>query len=442
MDSINFDMRHLSILLLGLLVLFSCEDMESGKQDGDGTASECVLPVSVQAGGEAVIQWDGFAQEADIRLVSSDAKEYDMDVRTITASGLVFKVPLAVPAGEYSVNLVQGEVTELGRITVTEASVPVIGLKVPSGAGKGEKVIISGAGFESGCVVKLVGSSGRPYSLETEIVNVGITIVIPQGIPAGGYEVYLVQDGMEWILSKSFSVYGDYSVKKLRRIEYDSPYLGTSKLRLAWDISHEEPVTLTLSQYVVDGDEVSLEVYDRYVCSDGWFELVSDGFESSNDMGMSYVCDQSSGFPLTSDVLIYGDDEPTRFTWAYDADGFLTEIASPSRSFRSLEYSEGNLIRFRNTEFRYENTELKNHPGAPDVVWGYMSLMEYNDPFVYFPYLLGWYDMDSALLPSVIAVPDPSGSGVIDNPLTYEFDEDGYVTSMSWGSNKIGYFFE
>ena len=81
---------------------------------------------------------------------------------------------------------------------------------------------------------------------------------------------------------------------------------------------------------------------------------------------------------------------------------------------------------------------MKNHPDAPDVVWGYMSVMEKFDPFLYFPYLLGWYDKSSSLLPSSMTI--SSGMSTKNIPLTYAFDDDGYVTEMKWsdgGDNKV-----
>lgn len=442
-------MKRLIILMM-LATLWACDKPapeDGGTENGGGSSSECVIPSTAQAGKEVILQWDGFVQGADIILVSADGKEYDMDVRGVTSSGLTFKIPSNVPAGVYKVRLVQDGTKELGQITVTAASMPVTGLKVPSGATQGDQVIIAGAGFEAGCSVKFTGSSGEEITLEASVISSGISIDIPEDMPAGAYVVYLVQDGTSWVMAENFMIYEELVMKTLVRIEYDTPYVGTAMLRYSWDISYGDPVTLTLSEYVVEGEEASLEAYDKYVCDVtlSVIELAEDGREQSNDLEMTYDRNVVSGFPDASDVLIYGDEEPTRFTWTYNSDGFLTDVSSPSRSFRVLEYSDGNLIRFRNTGFKYENPELVNHPGAADVAWGYMSMMEINDPFVYFPYLLGWYDLDSALLPSSVTVPDPedpTGTGTVDYSFSYEFDEDGYVISMAWDTNKIGYFYE
>jgi hypothetical protein len=74
------------------------------------------------------------------------------------------------------------------------------------------------------------------------------------------------------------------------------------------------------------------------------------------------------------------------------------------------------------------------------------AVQEYMDPYVYVPYLLGWYDCSSKMLPTALIMPSPTGSGELACALEYEFDEDGYVVKMSWkeGSSPhwIDYIYE
>lgn len=426
------------LLILCVLCLVSCNHMGTGSGDEIyDPLSECVLPGTARAGGEVIVQWNGFEQDAGVSLLADNGIEYEMVVLVVTSSGLIFRVPVQTPPGHYIVMLEQSQSSQLGEIRIEAAESPVTGIVVPSGLKQGETAQIEGIGFEEGCVVIFIDSSGNEYAFDTELTNAGISFTVPSDLPCGDYDVYYEQGGARWLAASSVAVYEEVSVKMLKRVDYIAPYISSLFLKLSWDISTEDPLTLTVSEYVIDGETESLEVYDKYVCSeDGWFELVNDGFEESNDMRMSYERDEQ-GTVVRADVVIYGDKEATPFQWTYDADGFLTEIASPSRPFRSLTYEQGNLTVFRNTSFEYSDPSLVNHPSAPDVVWGYMSLMEKNDPFIYFPYLLGWYDKASALLPSAILVPAPSGTGIQTYPLTYTFDDDGYVTAMSWASYKV-----
>ncbi len=430
-------MRKILTLLILALSAAACNDKEglTGQQAGN-PLSECVLPASAMAGGEVLVQWNGFPEDPVISMVGEDGTSYEVEVTVVTASGLVFLVPSSLTPGTYMVRSGQDD---LGTIEILPAEMPVTGLKMPSGAKQGEMVAVDGIGFEEGCVAVLVDSEGNEYALDTELTYSGISVVIPDDLAEGTYAVYLVQDGMEWLLSGSFSVYKEVVVKTLTCVNYYSPYIGTMLLRLSWEINRDDPVTLTVSETVIDGEEESLEAYDMYVCdAAGLFTLDHDGFEASNDLSMSYVRD-ADGVVTQSDVLIFGKKEPTPFTWTYDADGFLTDISSPTRSFRSFSYEGGNLVRFMNTSFEYSDPALVGHPSAPDVVWGYMSLMEKNDPFICFPFLLGWYDKASAKLPTKMISPSPTGTGTVECALAYGFDEDGYPVSMSWTEGNSEY---
>ena len=435
-------MRRLLVILFGMMAVLSCKDVGGIQGTGTGSPlSECVLPAVMQAGEEALIQWNGFTQDSRLSLVSENGQEYELSVKVVTASGIMCVVPVEVPAGFYIVAVDDNGRKELGKVEVIAADMPVIGLKIPSGAVAGKEIIIEGVGFEEGCSIILADADGNEYVLGATVVSSGISILIPADLLPGDYVVYLQQDGARWIISSLFSVYAG-GARVLKRLDYLTPYTGGAMLRLSWEIDRREPVTLTLTEYLVEGSEETVQAYDRYECDEtGYFELTVDGFESSNDLGVTYIRD-ANGVVESSDVLIYGNSKPTSFVWTYDAEGYLVDISSPSRSFRTLAYDRGNLTSFRNTGFSYDAPGLANHPSAPDVVWAYMSLMEQNDPFVYIPYLLGWYTKSSAWLPTSMILPSPTGTGTITHLLDYEFDKAGYVVKMMWESSSIEFVFE
>ena len=435
-------MRRFLIILFGIISVLSCNDVRDIQGTDMGSPlSECVLPAVMQAGEEALIQWNGFTQDSRLSLVSESGQEYEVSVKVVTASGIMCIVPIDVPAGFYIVAVDDNGRKELGRVEVIAADMPVIGLKIPSGAVAGNEIIIEGIGFEEGCSVVLTDADGKECIVQATAISSGISILVPADLLPGDYVVYLQQDGARWLVSSLFSVYAG-GARTLKRIDYLTPYTGEAMLRLSWEIDRTDPVTLTLTEYLVEGSEETVQAYDRYECDEnGYFELTVDGFESSNDLGVTYIRDEN-GMVTRSDVLIYGNSKPTSFTWTYDAEGYLLDISSPSRSFRTLAYDRGNLTSFRNSGFSYDAPGLANHPSAPDVVWAYMSLMEQNDPFVYIPYLLGWYTKTSVYLPTSMVLPSPTGTGTVSHSLDYEFDESGYVVKMMWGSSSIGFVFE
>lgn len=413
-----------------------------GKDPDKDPLANCVLPASVKAGGEVLVQWDGFKDDAAISLVGEDSASHKMQVKVVTAYGLTFVVPIDFPAGAYKVVLnQQGESMELGSIRVNAPDMPITGLKVPAGAVQGEIVSIDGIGFKDGCKVIAVDQDGAEHELAAELSVSGITVTIPETLAEGYYQLYLLQDGLRWLLSSSFSVIAEVVVKTLERVDYYTAYIDDQLLRLTWEISREEPVTLTLSQYIVTGDNAVLDIYDQYVlASDGFFELVVDGFGESNNIKMSYTKDDE-GKVILADVLRYGKKETTPFTWTYDTDGFLTDVSSPIASLSAFEYEGGNMVTFRNTAFEFGDPSLVNNPSAPDVIWTYMALMDNKEPFMYVPYFLGWYTKASAQLPTAMLEPSNTGTGTDTYPITYEFDSDGYVVKMYLGSDKVEYFY-
>ena len=88
--------------------------------DSGNPLSECALPDTVQAGGELVLQWNGFEDAAAIALKSS-AVEYDLEVEVVTSSGLIALVPREVTPGVYDVMLTQSVSRKLGAVEVTPA---------------------------------------------------------------------------------------------------------------------------------------------------------------------------------------------------------------------------------------------------------------------------------------------------------------------------------
>ena len=429
-------------------LLVSCEKPEgpvnNDPVDGpvDNPMDKCEVPAQVRAGGEGTLLWNGFKENAQLSLDSEVLGEVQLTIKTITASGITFSVPATTREGEYMMILIQDGRHELGKIKVLPMQMPITGLSVPANAQQGETITISGMGFKEGCSV-VFESAGVETQMTVNMVNGGIEVIIPEDMPAGKYKISLVQDGLTWLLAENFEVYENLVIKQFSAIRYYAPYISAdTQLVMEWKVSREEPVTFTVSQYVIENGVEELNAYDQYVMdAAGLITLEHDGFESSNDLEVSYQKNED-GQVTVADVLVYGDDETTPFTWTYDSDGRLLDISSPKRSFRSLEYDGDNLTMFRQISFEYDAESPANHPYAQDVVWGYMALLEENDPFVYFPYLMGWYTEASAQLPARIVKPTPDGTSTVTLTLSYEFDADGYVTKMSWVDENENYAVE
>ena len=382
-------MKRLLYVLL-LLLPASCDgpDRLAG-QDADHPLSECVLPESACVGAEVIIQWGGFSKDVTLRLVSADGDVREVVPDVVTDSGLIFTLPDDIPVGDWQVVLSGQDEQVLGTLKVTEAP---------------------------------------------ESEDVPADPAEPED-PVGPVDPVEPEDPVEPDIPQV--------KKKLVRLEFLQPYMGTTQFMTQWDMSTPSP---RFSEYLVEGTEVTLQAFDEYACSaSGSYELV-DGREMSNDVEIGYTMNVD-GQVGKADVLLYGKSGPTEFTWEYDADGRIVAVSSPKAAFCRIEYSGADLVAFDGFGFDYDDQELCNASDACDVVWGYMAVTRgANDPFLYIPYLYGWYRPRSAMLPSAMNSPAASGSGMDRAELEYEFDEDGYVVVMKWkdGSSQyqVSYIYE
>lgn len=409
-------MKKLLLLFLCISALVSCGGDEGvlGPDSGN-PLSECAVPDTVQAGGELVLQWNGFEDAAAIALKSS-AVEYDLEVEVVTSSGLIALVPREVTPGVYDVMLTQSVSMKLGAVEVTAAD-------QESGSEENPDT-----GDEPGTDPEPDPEPGTDPEPEPG------TDPDPGVDPEPGPEppVDVPSTG-----------------KRLIRLEYIEPYLGSASLMKSWEISAEEPITLTASESVIEGSDITEQNYDTYVCdASGIFRLDYEGMPYTDNRSMEYM--RNADGRISSTQVVRYNKKSAEFSWEYNADGCLTQILATNGVKCSLGYTNGNLTSFRTMTFEYDDPSLVNSQYAANVVWGYMAtdLFAFGDPFIFFPYLLGWYRMDSVVLPTAILLPDPDPAVTTPKtcPLTYIFDEDGYVVEMNWKNGgtpcKVKYIYE
>lgn len=441
--------KFLMLLCAVSALLVSCEKPDGPVNNGpvegpvDNPMDKCEVPAQVRAGGEGTVIWNGFKENAQLLLDSEAFGEVQLTIKTITASGMTFSVPAATPEGEYMMILIQDGRHELGTVKVLPMQMPITGLDVPESAQQGETVTISGMGFKEGCRV-VFEAAGEETEMAATLINGGIEVTLPEDMPAGKYKVSLIQDGLTWLLAENFEVYENLVIKQFSAIRYYAPYSEEAQIVMEWAVVRDEPVTFTVSEYYLENGAEELNAYDRYVMdASGLIALEHDGFEESNNIEVSYQKD-SDGQVTVADVLRYGKKETTPFAWTYDSEGRLLDVSSPKASLISLEYEGDNLTSFYQMSFEYDADGMVNHPYAPDVVWAYMSLSLYEnvEPFLYFPYFMGWYTETSSQLPARIVKPTPDGTSTVTLTLSYEFDADGYVTKMSWVDENENYAVE
>lgn len=428
-------MRKYLLILLTILCLGSCSREGSGSMSGAvvDPVSECVVPSNATGGEDVILQWNGFVQD-DVIVLSGSSGEHIVRIQKVTGSGLIFYVPFAMEPGRYAVILRREADEQLGMMDISAPDIPFVGVSLPSSVIAGEDLLIAGSGYDRTVIVTFVSSEGERIRMESSLDSRGIVVRIPSVMPEGQYEVYISYMDCEWFVA---AVSVSSAAKRLVSITYVGPYFGSTEVAYSWTVD-EESSEIVLTESLVENGVFAENASDVYE-SDGpmSYKLTVDGLEMSNDVSMSYILD-TDGKVTASDVILYGNDEPTRFEWSYDADDRLSEVTFISNrgegTFASLEYQDGNIVRFNSRFFEYSDPELKNNPYAPSVVWGYMAVQEKFDPFLYFPYLTGLYRTDSPLLPTSFKYND--GGGEVTCPLSYTFDDDGYVLEMSWVENR------
>lgn len=413
-------MKKLLLLFLCISALVSCGGDEGvlGPDSGN-PLSECALPDTVQAGGELVLQWNGFEDAAAIALKSSPA-EYDLEVEVVTSSGLIALVPREVTPGVYDVMLTQSVSMKLGAVEVTAAD-------QESGSEENPDT-----GDEP-------GTDPEPGTDQEPDPEPG-TDPEPGSDPEPGTDPDPGVDpepGPEPPVDPEVPV----EKKKLVRLEM-TPYLGSAQQMIAWDIEAE---VLLIS--VTDLTTNQVTSYDGYYVSSSPFsyDLLDDGFEESENIEIDYVMSSDGKVESTELIRYKGTDS---VTWMYDPQGRITEVSSSKQTYLSIGYTGDNISSFSSVAFEYGDPSLVNNAEAADPIWGYMSLTTngYKEPFLYIPYLMGWYRPQSATLPTVMSSPASDGEGMESFSLSYDFDEEGYVTAMNWknGSTpcKVTYIYE
>lgn len=421
-------MKKLVYIFTSLLLLSCVGTGGFDEQEGADPLSECVISAVAEAGGEAIIQWNGFSEDAAVALISSEGKSYDMTVDVVTASGLVFLIPADLPAGVYKVKVtMSGKELELGEIEITVSEKkPEDGQQPDEDSSEDDK----GTEENEQNPDQEENPETDPQPGDDPEVNPGEN---PEENPGEG-------DGEDPSDEQDPEI--PVASKVLSRIEYYSPYSEGSQLLRAWEINRTSSPALKVSEYVVDASEATLSGYDEYSGDgSGYFEQVTDGLGESSHVKMTYLMN-SDNRVNASDVVSYGKKDPVRYTWEYDSQQRLSEISYVHASagdvcLASLSYEGNNLAEFSGILCEYADPSLVNAAGAADVVWGYMAVSNGREkPAYYFPYLMGWYDVKSASLPTAMSLPSSSGSGTEACALGYVFDEDGYVTEMNWTSGK------
>lgn len=431
--------RHL-YYFIALLLLFSCTQKDGPYSQGPGSEvlSECVVQSSAKQGEEVIVQWTAFPEDPELYLVAKDGTMHPVEVEYVTSSGLVFIAPVTLSPGRY---LLFMKPYELGEIEIEDAGFSVIGLSVPKMIYAKGVLNIKGIGFDSSYGVTLRSSDGESVSLAAELQPSSISVTLPADMATGTYSVYLTRGETSLLVSENLFVTRKKKLTGLRIVEpYFPPTYKAKEWRIGYDGDELAGISLvegTLENDVYEWGEE--EVYEKT----GEYSFSVRGGEdacSTNNVAFEYIVDD--GVIIRADVLRWGSERYRPYTWNYNADGTLRDITfdykeTTMRAFWYV-YDSGDIVEAYTAPFVYGDEPLKNNPYAPSAVACFCAINLYsNEPFQFFPFLLGWLESPAVNLPSIWK--QVAGATAFkDVPLEYEFDEDGYVTAITLkGENTV-----
>lgn len=430
-------MRKILFLIFCIGIFSACSEDGIKKGNSKNPLSDYVLSENATCGEEAIIQWNGISQSAKVYLIGEGDVRYEAQVKTVTASGMIFVVPVNVVPGTYRVLLVQGQEIEVGTIEIHETDIPVTGISFPSAVSPDGVFVLGGVGLDDSYDVILRSSSDQ-IVLQSEASNGGLNCHVPADLKSGNYVLVLTDGTLEWTLATSFLV---SKKKTLVAVIKDEPYEDKVRYCSEYRVEYDggEVAAIKVTDYLEEDSQVTeVQSQDRYVQVSKDYFAAEGGKSGSNNIDFRYTTD-SDGRILSADVLRYSSKDPNGvhrvFTWVYDSKGLPTdvefELNGKVYSLQDYIYEDDNLKETQACIFVYDDQTLLPNPFGLDVAHAFDMMHNPAEPFLYVQYLSGKHPFTSKLLPSgYMAI---SGATTrVKKPFTYVYDDDGYVVEMSW----------
>lgn len=476
-------MRKLWLVMLvagAVAALSACSSEEGEDSTPVNPVTDYSVPPTAAIGGKMTVKGKGFDSAAQIALKGTNNIETLAEELTAAATGVEFTVPATLTEGIYKVILKQKGNWELGSVRLSAPNMPIMSLSLPTTIKLNEKLKIDGIGFTAAMKIFLekADASKTRKELTVSLSSSGVECTIPSGTEAGSYKVFLQHNSHEWEIG------GPIEAAVYKRL------VGFKKIaKQLTDISDFDAIAAanpdhpTLPMYIaqlgadaikqmlsgMDGERVSQNSYvynnDKQLVTinTGSGEAMKSEFTlTHNDNKISGVYDlfdpespgiksfelTANGDKVASSTAVYssssGPDRNNAYTWNY-AEGFFTglTIASNGNEYQIFTRESGNFVGLAESGvtqkiIKYDAQSKKNNIFAADVAIYFAQV----DPAVTVANILSMMGKNTSILPVSAVGPDMTTGGVKDLPLTYTFDNDGYVTSVEWGDQSLDGMFQ
>ena len=433
--------RIMMLMICSICAFTACSD------DDDPTPQNPVsnvrIPATAEIGTEIIVSGTGFASTAQFTFKGT-ASSADVSQLTIVSTGVTMTVPMSLTPGQYTLVLKQDGEWELGSIELTAASLPIIGLEIPEAGFTGQIINIGGNGYNETSKVYAETGNGTRTELTVTDYQSGLICTLPTDLSAGTYRLILAQDGGEWTLTEEFEIVKYKRLVKIGWVNDFSQIMADYITESTFEISYAAngPQSFKYANVLYE-HEMNYDVQtnnDQIILSisnpDPDWEL--EGYVRQVTLSVTDDLAQSNATIFynlwnTKDVNMSAD-------WTY-ADRYMKSNEGKG-GLNNLEYTfdAGNLVDVSGTSFEYDQTQKYTRPGM-DIAALFLQLSNINytqDWGWMYAAFTGLIGEKSAGIPVKMSVVDPETEETTTHELNYTYDEDNYVTSVSYESSYYG----
>lgn len=302
------------------------------------------------------------------------------------------------------------------------------GLEVPAYVAVGDNLVVKGSGFAADAVFTFE-KDGAKVEVSASEVDGGISLAVPADMARDHYALVLSQEGVSKTLSEDVWV----TIRKA----FKSATLNMSGtyglFSYGWTVTRTDGQITEIRYKISNADDIdspSNDFIDIYVADGLTFTNTQNKTEFAYNKTVTFV--EEGGF-IKSAEAVNEHDDPMSYVWNYDDNGYIMNITHNEDVKYEVVYDAD----MNATEFvvegctaagaKYDGAQQHNNPYAPSVAFAVASVYQYTFMHHHFAYFNGMIKAGT-LLPTSI---DWQGYGNYFG-VTYTFDDDGYVTRISW----------
>lgn len=303
------------------------------------------------------------------------------------------------------------------------------GLEVPAYVAVGENLTVKGTGFAADAVFTFE-KDGSKIQASATAADGGVSLAVPADMPRNHYALVLSQEGVSKTLSEDVWV---TIRKKLKSATLNMSSSTNGIFSYGWNLTRKDGAfsEIIFKQSWAPNIDTDPDNYiDTYVADGLSFKNTTNGTEFAYNKTVTFV--ETDGV-VTSATAVNEHGDDMAYQWTYDDKGYIQNIKHNDEVKYEVKYdADMNAVEcivegWTAAAAKYEGAKEYNNPYAPSAVFAMFSVYQYTYMHHHYAYFME--DIKAGnLLPTSI---DWQGYGSFFD-VTYTFDEDGYVSRISW----------